>query len=433
MKKARDLHLLLKTIRRSSTTTTPKMDPSDRYCFSPILRWNPEVENYFIKAYGADHFSIISKALTRPSSYSCVRVNTLKSTSDAVIEKLLEIIKEKGFDGDCHGKEGSGPNENVGSPLEESLKNGPIVKCQIPGLEYVLFVKGSGPHMIDYGYVPGAPPKEVIVSRKCAEAVLRGAQVFVPGVMACSAHVEKGDTVAVSAATEQCNPNGGWAIGITRGTVLQGLQTDPYYFERNGLYIGQGTATMSRAGLFRASKGIAVDMNNRVFRLPSFYDVLEGEIFLQNLPSIVTAHALDPQKGERILDMCAAPGGKTTAIAILMKDEGELVALDRSHNKDIQKLAAEMSLTCITTYKLDVLKAIRQRNEADDINTNQSSNSLRFHEEKASSSTAEGFNLDKTCEDNGLQILLFFIDVIHLFIETSSKLIKNKSKERYLS
>lgn len=402
MKKARDLHLLLKTIRRSSTTTTPKMDPSDRYCFSPILRWNPEVENYFIKAYGADHFSIISKALTRPSSYSCVRVNTLKSTSDAVIEKLLEIIKEKGFDGDCHGKEGSGPNENVGSPLEESLKNGPIVQCQIPGLEYVLFVKGTGPHMIDYGYVPGAPPKEVIVSRKCAEAVLRGAQVFVPGVMACSAHVEKGDTVAVSAAIEQRNPNGGWAISITRGTVLQGLQTDPYYFERNGLYIGQGTAMMSRAGLFRASEGIAVDMNNQVFRLPSFYDVLEGEIFLQNLPSIVTAHALDPQKGERILDMCAAPGGKTTAIALLMKDEGELVALDRSHNKvqDIEKLAAEMSLTCITTYKLDVLKAIRQRNEADDINTNQISNSLRFHEEKASSSTAEGFNLDKTCEDN---------------------------------
>ncbi|XP_011044756.1 PREDICTED: putative methyltransferase NSUN6 isoform X3 [Populus euphratica] len=400
MKKARDLHLLLKTIRRSSTSTTThsKMDPSDRYCFSPILRWNPEVENYFIKAYGADHFSIISKALTRPSSYSCVRVNTLKSTSDAVIEKLLEIIKEKGFDGDCHGKEGSGPNENVGSPLEESLKNGPIVKCPIPGLEYVLFVKGTGPHMIDYGYVPGAPPKEVIVGRKCAEAVLRGAQVFVPGVMACSAHVEKGDTVAVSAAIEQRNPNGGWSIGITRGTVLQGSQTDPYYFERSGLYVGQGTATMSRAGLFRASEGIAVDMNNRVFRLPSFYDVLDGEIFLQNLPSIVTAHALDPQKGERILDMCAAPGGKTTAIAILMKDEGELVAIDRSHNKvqDIQKLAAEMSLTCITTYKLDVLKAIRQRNEADDANTNQSSNSLRFDEEKASSSTAEGFNLDKT-------------------------------------
>lgn len=42
---------------------------------------------------------------------------------------------------------------------------------------------------------------------------------------------------------------------------------------------------------------------------------------------------IDPQSGERILDMCAAPGGKTTAIAILMKDKGEVVALDRSHNK----------------------------------------------------------------------------------------------------
>jgi hypothetical protein len=44
-------------------------------------------------------------------------------------------------------------------------------------------------------------------------------------------------------------------------------------------------------------------------------------------------HFIDPQSGERILDMCAAPGGKTTAIAILMRDEGEVVALDRSHNK----------------------------------------------------------------------------------------------------
>lgn len=31
--------------------------------------------------------------------------------------------------------------------------------------------------------------------------------------------------------------------------------------------------------------------------------------------------------------MCAAPGGKTTAIASLMSDEGEVVAVDRSHNK----------------------------------------------------------------------------------------------------
>lgn len=49
--------------------------------------------------------------------------------------------------------------------------------------------------------------------------------MYVPGVMACSAHVEKGDVVAVSVAVEQAGLNGGWSIGMTRGTVLQGSPT----------------------------------------------------------------------------------------------------------------------------------------------------------------------------------------------------------------
>ncbi|XP_050217023.1 rRNA (cytosine-C(5))-methyltransferase NOP2C isoform X2 [Mercurialis annua] len=366
-----------------------QMDPSDsdRYSFNPKLQWNPQVQDYFSKAYGPEQFSHISHALTRPPSYSCVRVNTLKTTTDAVVKKLMAIVGfEDGSDGSC-------------KHFEDNVQANPISKCEIPGMDYVLFVKGSGPHKVDYGFVPGSPPpKEVIVSRKCAEAVLRGAQVFVPGVLACSAHVEEGDAVAVSVAIEQHSPDGGWAVGMTRGTVLQGLPTDPHYSERNGLYIGQGTTTMSRAGLFRVLKGIAVDMSNRVFKLPSFHDVLEGEIFLQNFPSIVTAHALDPQKGERVLDMCAAPGGKTTAIALLMKNEGEVIACDRSHNKvlDIQKVAAEMSLTCITTYKLDALKAVRRVQEHDEIVTIQSAEPISIQEEKTSSADQE-CNSYKAC------------------------------------
>lgn len=63
--------------------------------------------------------------------------------------------------------------------------------------------------------------------------------------------------------------------------------------------------------------------------------------------------------------MCAAPGGKTTAIAILMKDEGQIVAVDRSHNKvlDIQKLAGEMGLKCITTFKLDSTRSVARKTE----------------------------------------------------------------------
>lgn len=45
---------------------------------------------------------------------------------------------------------------------------------------------------------------------------------------------------------------------------------DPYHLERSGLYIGQGRAMMSRSGMFRVTEGLAVDMSDRVFHLPSF-------------------------------------------------------------------------------------------------------------------------------------------------------------------
>ncbi|KAJ8753432.1 hypothetical protein K2173_019831 [Erythroxylum novogranatense] len=417
MQRVRDLLLRTSTRRafnRPATSTfKEEMDPKteQRYSYTPILCWNPEVEDYFIKAYGPHHFSRISSALTHPSTYACIRVNMLKTTSDAVIQKLKTILEEVQYADSA--KDILTSNDNACNPVMESLQSGSISKCQIPELDYVVFVKGSGPHVIDYSHKLGKPLKEVIVSRKCAEAVLRGAQAFVPGVMACSSHVEKGDVVAVSVAIEQRGADGAWSLGITRGTVLQGNQidcdalllfnADPYYCERSGLYIGQGVAMMSRAGIFRVSEGVAVDVKNRVFCLPSFHDVLEGEIFLQNLPSIVTAHAVDPKRGERILDMCAAPGGKTTALAILMKDEGEVVAMDRSHNKvlDIQKLATEMGLTCIRAYKLDALKAVCQRNESDEIMKMESSFPLMPNDEVTSACAAEGLKTVTNERENG--------------------------------
>ncbi|KAI3905600.1 hypothetical protein MKX01_036509 [Papaver californicum] len=236
------------------------MDCPEHYNYNPTLAWNDKVEKYFMNAYGADHFSRISKALTHPSSYSCIRVNTLKSTSDTVTEKLLTILQETGRSSDANGvkthngditsevdmgnKQGSisrEPNYQVsdqtmmnsilvGDALKSSLQKFPINKSQVPGLDYVLFVNGSGPHDIQYSYALNKPVKEVIVSRKCAEAVLHGAQVFVPGVLACSAHVEKGDTVAVSVAVEQ-PLDGGWSVGITRGITLEGTQTDPHHLQ----------------------------------------------------------------------------------------------------------------------------------------------------------------------------------------------------------
>ncbi len=56
----------------------------------------------------------------------------------------------------------------------------------------------------------------------------------------------------------------------------------------------------------------------------------QGAVTAQSRAAMLVARTLAPQPGERVLDLCAAPGGKTTHLAALMADRGELVAVE--HN-----------------------------------------------------------------------------------------------------
>ena len=83
-------------------------------------------------------------------------------------------------------------------------------------------------------------------------------------------------------------------------------------------------------------------------------EYLSGQYMLQSPSSFLPVLALNPQPGEKILDMCASPGGKTTYIGQLMKNEGLLVANDLKKERikslffNIHRLGIKNSI--ITNY-----------------------------------------------------------------------------------
>ena len=81
----------------------------------------------------------------------------------------------------------------------------------------------------------------------------------------------------------------------------------------------------------------------------------QGFCQVQDESSMLVAHALDPQAGEFIIDCCAAPGGKTTHIAELMKNTGRILAVDIHEHKikQIKSNADRLGIKIIEPLMLD--------------------------------------------------------------------------------
>ncbi len=80
--------------------------------------------------------------------------------------------------------------------------------------------------------------------------------------------------------------------------------------------------------------------------------VADGEIYIQNAASWLPVYALDPQPGETILDVCAAPGGKSSHIQALTCNQSSLVCNDNSKPRLIKLQSNMQRLGAETSYKL---------------------------------------------------------------------------------
>ena len=75
---------------------------------------------------------------------------------------------------------------------------------------------------------------------------------------------------------------------------------------------------------------IRVKSLGRITQMEAFH---LGYFSIQDESAALPVQLLSPQPGERIIDMCAAPGGKTTLLGEMMKNQGEILAIDKYEHK----------------------------------------------------------------------------------------------------
>lgn len=142
-----------------------------------------------------------------------------------------------------------------------------------------------------------------------------------------------------------------------RGAIAFALASSekaPLVLRANRMRI-ERDALVEEVGGTAGEHPLAVHLPDSQGSLPHHLDAVgEGRATVQDEASMRVVDLLAPESGHRVLDLCAAPGGKTTCIAEQMKDQGEVQAYDRTPQKleRIAKSAARLGLGCIQTIEV---------------------------------------------------------------------------------
>ncbi len=126
------------------------------------------------------------------------------------------------------------------------------------------------------------------------------------------------------------------------------LKMDRDVFIKEWNATGNGRAEAS--GI--APEGVAISGGGNPAFTPWFR---EGYCTIQDESSMLVARVLAPAPGMKVLDVCAAPGGKTTHLAELMKNQGHIVACDVHDHKLslIRSNASRLGIDIISVRQLD--------------------------------------------------------------------------------
>ena len=168
-----------------------------------------------------------------------------------------------------------------------------------------------------------------------------------------------------------------WKADYGKNTALELMQAG---LDRPPVTVRVNTQKISASALVQAFEeqgvkaapcrwvkdGLLLSRTGGVEQLPGFE---EGWFYVQDSSSQLCASLMEAKPGQRIYDICAAPGGKSCALALEMKDQGEVMSFDLYPQKVelIEKNAARLGLHSVHPAQWDASQWDSHRPLADGV------------------------------------------------------------------